>query len=541
MFTLFHTVRYMKPIQVINRISRKFVRPKLWPGDMPSIAPAQCPWQVVAALPSALVGDNTVCFLNEEGPLFEWHNPDKSHLWLYNLHYFDDLLAVNARQRADSHSELISHWLTSNPPASGVGWEPYPTSLRIVNWVKWLLQGHQSQGHQPVPGMLSSLFQQTHVLRQQLEYHLQGNHLLANAKALVFAGCFFEGPVAQQWLHKGLALLERQHEEQLLADGAHFELSPMYHSIILLDVLDLIQLAECYPDSQLSDYKQAFSDRAMAMLQWLKGMLHPDGEIPFFNDATFGIAPAPAAIFDYARHLGVACGNAVAATHYYQSSGYIALRDDEQTALLDVAAIGPDTIPGHAHADTLSFEWSLYGQRVLVNSGISEYGISDERLRQRGTAAHNTVVVNGLDSTEVWSGFRVARRARPFDVALTELAGSQTVVASHSGYHRLKPKVTHTREWQMKPGSLLISDNLRGSCDKAVAYLHIHPAVVVTENTSGGYCLTLPDGRCCDVRFKNGRARLDNSTWHPEFGLKQPNKRIAIVFADQTLETEITY
>lgn len=536
MFKLFHTVRYLKPIQVINRISRKFARPKLWADGIPSIVPAQCSWQVVAALPSVLVGDGRVCFLNEEGPLFEWHNPDKSHLWLYNLHYFDDLLAVNTQQRVDSHGELIRHWLSNNPPATGVGWEPYPTSLRIVNWVKWLLQGNH-----PVPGMLASLFQQAHVLSQQLEYHLQGNHLLANAKALVFAGCFFEGPVAQAWLQKGFALLERQHQEQLLADGGHFELSPMYHSIILMDVLDLIQLGQCYPNSALKHSVGPLTDSASLMVRWLKGMLHPDGEIPFFNDATFGIAPAPAAIFDYARHLGVVCGNAIAATRHSQPSGYIALRDYEQTALLDVAAIGPDSIPGHAHADTLSFEWSLYGQRVLVNSGISEYGISDERLRQRGTAAHNTVVVNGQDSSEVWSGFRVARRARPFDVALTELAGSQTVVASHSGYHRLKPKVTHTREWQVKQGSLLITDNLRGSCNKAVAYLHIHPTVVVTENTSGGYCLALPDRRCCEINFKNGRATLDNSTWHPEFGLKQPNKRIAILFEDQILETEIRY
>ncbi|MBL4782701.1 MAG: alginate lyase family protein [Porticoccaceae bacterium] len=536
MLKLFHTVRHLKPIQVINRISRKFTKPKLWTGDIPSSMPASCSWQAIANLPSTLVGDDTACFLNEEGPLYEWHNANKSHLWLYNLHYFDDLLAEGTQQRSHAHGQLITHWLAANPPATGVGWEPYPTSLRIVNWVQWLLLGNP-----PVPGMLASLYQQTHVLNQQLEYHLQGNHLLANAKALVFAGSFFEGPVAEEWLQKGLALLDRQHREQLLADGAHFELSPMYHCIILMDILDLIQLGQCYPNGVLSRSVHSLTESASAMLLWLKGMLHPDGDIPFFNDATLAIAPSPAAIFDYAGVLGVACASEKAAKHYYQPSGYIALRDDAQTALLDVAAIGPDTIPGHAHADTLSFEWSLYGQRVLVNSGISEYGLSAERLRQRGTAAHNTVVVNGQDSTEVWSGFRVARRARPFDVQLTELPDYTKVIASHSGYHRLKPKVTHTREWQIQPGSLLIKDSLLGACDKAVAYLHIHPDVAVTENRAGAYTLTLTDGRSCEMRFKHGRASLEDSTWHPEFGLSQPNKRIAILFEEQTLETEISF
>ena len=80
-------------------------------------------------------------------------------------------------------------------------------------------------------------------------------------------------------------------------------------------------------------------------------------------------------------------------------------------ALLDVAPVGPDYLPGHAHADTLSFELSLFGQRVLVNSGTSQYEAGPERSRQRGTAAHNTVIVDGHDSSEVWAGFRVARRA----------------------------------------------------------------------------------------------------------------------------------
>ena len=63
------------------------------------------------------------------------------------------------------------------------------------------------------------------------------------------------------------------------------------------------------------------------------------------------------------------------------------------------------------HADNLSFEWSLGEQRVLVNSGTSLYGVSSERHRQRKTKSHNTVEIDGFDSSEIWSGFRVARRA----------------------------------------------------------------------------------------------------------------------------------
>jgi len=98
---------------------------------------------------------------------------------------------------------------------------------------------------------------------------------------------------------------------------------------------------------------------------------------------------------------------------HLSDSGYIRIQSGDAVALLDVAPIGPDYLAGHGHADTLSFELSLFGQRCIVNPGVSRYGTGAERLRQRGTAAHSTVAVDGQNSSEVWGGFRVARRARP--------------------------------------------------------------------------------------------------------------------------------
>src|SRR5690606_4780416 len=113
-----------------------------------------------------------------------------------------------------------------------------------------------------------------------------------------------------------------------------------------------------------------------------------------------------------------------------------------------MAPVGPDYLPGHAHADTLSFELSLFGQRVLVNSGTSCYGHGSERIRQRGTTAHNTVVVDGADSSEVWSGFRVARRARAINPEVHDHQGLEAS-CSHDGYHRLPGRVTHHRRWRL--------------------------------------------------------------------------------------------
>ncbi len=108
----------------------------------------------------------------------------------------------------------------------------------MVNWIKWFLAGAS-----PEPEWLDSLADQVRVLERRLEFHLLGNHLLANAKALVFAGFFFEGPDAQRWLYRGRTILDSELPEQVLPDGGHFERSPMYHAIILEDLLDLENLS----------------------------------------------------------------------------------------------------------------------------------------------------------------------------------------------------------------------------------------------------------------------------------------------------------
>ena len=395
-------------------------------------------------------------------------------------------------------------------------------------------------GNSSVDGMDASLVEQSHALSQQVEHHLLGNHILANAKALVFAGTYFESKAADRWLQVGLKLLEEQLAEQVLKDGAHFELSPMYHSIILMDVLDLVQLGQLYPGSEIDQRASSLHSTAAIMASWLEGVLHPDGQIPFFNDAAFGISPPPLQILDYAHTLGVVRPLADRGLHHYDASGYVAINQAEQFAVLDVANVGPDYIPGHAHADTLSFEWSLKGQRVLVNSGTSVYGLSEERLRQRQTAAHNTVVVNGQDSSEVWSGFRVARRARPFAVETGQSDNGVFVKASHDGYKRLRPGVVHQREWQVSPGLLEVTDTLTGKFESAVAYFHLHPAVNASL-IGGAIKLLLPDGTRCRLVVDGGEVQLEDSTWHPEFGLSEPSKRVAVKFLGPKICTSLRY
>jgi len=482
-----------------------------------------------------MVAEDSFAFLNETRSVatkVAWNDPVVDKLWLYNLHYFDDLNSEGADERHEWHARLIERWIDENPPGYGNGWEPYPSSLRIVNWIKYALGGGTLSSR-----AIASLAVQVRFLCERLEFHLLGNHLFANAKALVFAGAFFAQEEAEAWLAKGLTILRHQLPEQILSDGAHFERSPMYHAIILEDLLDVKNVGNAYGLDTIIK-----AETISKMQGWLAAMCHPDGEIAFFNDAALGIAPSMTVLNGYAERLGCPVRQAPSeALLRLTESGYLRLQKGAAVLLIDAAPVGPDFLPGHAHADTLSFELSLHGRRVIVNSGTSCYGSGAERQRQRGTAAHNTLVIDGQDSSEVWGGFRVARRARVGSVEVAETANETRVTASHDGYRRLPGGNVHRRSWSLNGVSLVIEDEIVGMFDHADVYFHLHPEMVVLDSSDDVVRLRSSGGCVVTVHVQGGRIRVESGTWHPYFGVSMPNIGLVAQLGGGKISTCITW
>lgn len=532
-----HTLRYLKPQQLVARVWFRLYKPAPSKNAPPQVRKINGEWVRPAAREPSLAQDMHFLFLGVHGSLADvgWDGPQRDKLWRYNQHYFDDLNAQGAADRAIWHQELLSRWVKDNPPVSGTGWESYPTSLRIVNWIKWSLAGNCLSA-----AGVHSLAVQARWLRSRLEWHLLGNHLFTNAKALIFAGLYFEGTEASDWLRCGCEILRRELPEQILADGGHFERSPLYHALTLEDLMDLKNLSRAYVNSdEIAHLLPVLEPSVLPMLRWLRTMCHPDGELSFFNDSAFGIAPTLSELGDYAARLGFDVGESrmpessnfdsqiSPKVTLLQPSGYIRVDASCASVLLDVALVGPDYQPGHAHADTLSFEFSAFGHRIFVNSGTSVYGIGNERLRQRGTAAHNTVIVDGKNSSEVWSGFRVARRARPVDLFIEESADRVGVSCAHTGYQQiLSPPVTHAREWKIMPSELAIVDHLSPICSldtqTANARYHLHPAIIVIpEDSPFRLTLRLPAGQ--EIQLSASAPLVSEpATWHPRFGVSEP-------------------
>lgn len=524
-FRLWRTIRHLRLSQLYGRLSFKFFRPRPNLLVAPSRRTILVPWCPAAQRDPSLTETGGFIFLNEEGSLKKngWDDPTKSKLWLYNQHYFDDLNAHDAVKRTVQHRALIIDWISTNLPGRGTGWEPYPTSLRVVNWIKWILAGNN-----PEPQMLWSLAVQTRWLSCRLERHLLGNHLFANAKALVFAGLFFDGPEAHGWLKLGKTILEEEISEQILCDGGQFELSPMYHALAVEDILDLINIARVFKQDNLAE---TCGKRVSLMLRWLVTMTHPDGTLASFNDTASGIAPTVSSLLRYAKTLGFATASSSPNLVHLTSSGYARLEKNPAVLITDLAKIGPDYLPGHAHADTLSFELSLHGKRVIVNSGTSVYGLSPERLRQRGTAAHSTLTVDDQNSSEVWSGFRVGRRARPLDVRVGDNGAALWAEGAHDGYRYLKGRPLHRREWQLTPTGLRVCDIVESRC--------LHKINVCFHLAEGYQAIITPDGKISVMEKQGSEAfvfvasgattSVLESTLHPQFGKTVPNQVICLL------------
>ena len=449
-----------------------------------------------------------------------WSATGAGHLWLYHLHYFDELSAPDDQSRAEWRTELVNRWIRENPPWQGVGWDPYPTSLRAVNWIKWHLRGNRLSDQ-----ALGSLAAQLSWLESRLEYHILGNHIIENAKALCFGGCFFSGAEASRWWDVGCRLLQRELDEQILADGGHFELSPMYHARVLENILDLVNLQRTYRRSVEVELEEV----AARMLRWLSIMSHPDGRIALFSDSAFDQAADLEQLAAYGERLEIARpGVPDASMHMLPSSGYCRVGIGRLVGLLDVAAIGPDYLPAHGHADALTFELSLDGSRIVVDAGTGTYEDCAERWSQRSTAAHNTVEIDGESSSQIWKSFRVGRRARVEVLDVIALDEYCRVVAQHDGYARLRRGLLHRRAWEFEPDALTLTDTMLGHNRHDVAWrLLFHPSVSVEAVGESEFSIIRENRRIARIAADPALVyTIEQARYHPRFGSSETAVRL---------------
>lgn len=460
-----------------------------------------------------------------------WFPPQASALWVFHLHYHDWLADLHAADDLATARKLLVDWMEACGHWHPLAWHPYPLSLRLVNWLThaaWVLGEKQTKDwdDEAAGAFRELLLVQAKHLARNCEVWLGGNHLIKNLKALVYAGACLPGQEAL--LVQGLSTLLRELPRQVHPDGGQVEASPWYQAQVLADVVDVaavLRKAGGVP-ARLQD----IMERMAAALEMYR---HADGGLALFNDGAVGDV---AYLDKLLKRAGAGEPPVV-----LPQTGYVRMQRGASVVLLDVGKVGPDENPGHAHADTLSFEWSLAGkpgaERVVVNGGTYAYQHRQRNLF-RGTPMHSTVVVDGGDSAEVWGVFRVGRRPRVAGHSIKNpQEGDMAVQGWHDGYaHK---GVTHTRTMVLADdGKTLRGEDVvefsrgwrlwRKPPAKVVARFHLAPGCTCRLLDADSAEITTAKGRTIHLKVRGGRLDVQDGQHAPQFGVLEGNKVIVL-------------
>jgi hypothetical protein len=491
-----HATSYLQPRQVLYQVRRRVLPRRL--QERVSLRHPVRPMTLASAVsrPPTYLGNGQFSFLNRKedlGSNIDWQARGLPRLWQYNLHYFDYLNQPNLDY--DTGLSLITSWINHHPPQSNaVGWEPYPISLRLINWIKFLTTWHKTIP----PYVIESLLLQTLNLQNQIEYHIGGNHLWANGKALWYAGTFLgEDGLADL----GKKIVTEELQEQFLADGGHFELSPMYHALLTEDLLDLVNLCQQVTEKDNRKALMRLKAAASRALGWLGAIVDDHGQIPLLNDAAYGIAAPYKELESYSQLLGVAADLGkiplvmVGSWSGKNLSGYVVLHHGPLRLLWDTAPLGPDHLLGHAHCDMLSILVNFEGKSILTDTGV----------------------LDGMEQAEMWKSFRVGRRGYPKPLVFE----GQRLRCSHTGFAIWRPGMQHERMLTLLDDGFALTDCVTGpEHHRYQAFFHFAPEVHIEALPGQDYLI---DQRLL-VKAWGAEATLTTSMYSPEFGrvLRRP-------------------
>ena len=424
-----HALRVAELRQLGARVARPVRRRRFPAATRASLTPVAGGvefWRSPAFARADLVaGDGEVDVLGASVrfPPADWELPGEPRLCRFHLQYGDEVLGWARQGDVGRAREAVAAWIDANPPRPGDAWHPYVVSQRIGNWVA----ASSLAPELATAELAGSLARQAAYLSRNLERDVLGNHLIANARALVLAGRALEDDAL---LARGLAVLRGEVPRQVLSDGGHYERSPLYHDLVLRDLLEI----------RHATGTGEHDDAIARMSVFSSALRRPDGLPAPFNDAMLELAP----------ELGLP--PAGPGTAVFEETGYVVVRTGATWLAFDCGPPSPAFLPAHAHADALSIQLWHDGRPVVHDPGTFTYEPGAERDWFRSTRAHATASAGGRDQFALWGAFRSGPLPRVRLVSTSPLVAE----ASYGG-------IRHHRELALTASELTIADRMSGT------------------------------------------------------------------------------
>jgi uncharacterized heparinase superfamily protein len=479
--------------------------------------------------------------------------------------------------------DVLLQWIESNPFAHSVNWAcTMEVALRIVTWT-WFFHvfarsaaWSQSKFREQ---FLRSLYLHALFAERNLEKSdINGNHYIADAAGLVFAGAFFgRGASAQRWSASGWEILASELPKQVFPDGVDYEGSIAYHRL----VFEIFLLPALLRNKQSLAVPDSYWARLKKMAEFTAAYSRPDGSVPLVGDADDGrVLPfGGQGINDHRYLLGLAAcsfgpefanlfsgprteafwlfdGLAASlpqasrpsrqpASTAFPDGGFYVLRNERDHVFIDCGPVGLAGRGGHGHNDLLSFEAVLDGVHLITDCGSYVY-TADYAARQRfrSTANHNTPQIDGkeinrISADQLWS---LNNDANFTAVSFQDDVSRATFVGEHTGFSRLQPGIVVRRSIVLEHTchSLNVSDIFTGAAPVQGIQVPFHLSNTVSAHQEGDCILLKATTRSFTVHWNQGwKAEVLRSEVSPTYGVSRQSSKLLFTRI-ATRETELS-
>jgi len=492
------------------------------------------------------------------GLLLDYRDPklvgDIKYVWEVNRHLH---LVTLAQAYALTHDpryfacmrQHLESWFSACPYRMGPNWSSaLEAGLRLINWsAAWQLVGGahadvfgDAEGARFRQCWLESVYQHALFIRAHFSFGSSANnHLVGEAAGLFIAAVTWPmWPAAHRWRAEAAAMLEHEALVQNAPDGVNREQAVSYQRF----ELDLLLLPLFAGRANGHAFSQAYAARIEKMIEFLVSIMDGRGHVPMFGDSddavVLDLAPQRAfcayrsllatgallfrrgdlkrkagALDDKTRWLLGPTADAayrqleqkherVAPRRTFPVGGYYVLgcdfdTDAEIRLVVDAGPLGYGALAAHGHADALAFTLSVGGREFLIDPGTYAYHTHAAwRGYFRGTAAHNTVRVDGRDQSQSGGNFMWLRKATARCSVWRTEPERDVFAGWHDGYRRLPDPVIHRRQIVIdkRARRIVIEDRLQMSDPHDIEmFFHCSDACHV-DRVQDGYAITR-DGR----------------------------------------------
>lgn len=442
--------------------------------------------------------------------------------------------------------EEIKWWIDDNPLMYSVNWKcSMDVAFRAVNWMFALNMIREYEGYDDsfAHTVERSLWQHGFFIRNNLEKTVpySNNHYTSDLVGLLYIGqLFVNSKRGKTWKNFAKKELEREIRRQVLSSGVHYERSVSYHRI-MTEMLS-------YPVYMLERMGDSFSDEVLARIEtmyaYVSNYTKPNGLSPLIADNDDGrFVPLLKRNFSehgYLNNTGSVENRIIAvgshprfccedyASKVYTDANVAITRSDRFYLFINGGGFSGNPNPNqelintHTHNDALSFELSVDGKDIIVDSGSYLYTSNKEKRDEfRSTAKHNTVVVDEEEQNDFVESFRLKKNI--FFNSLQRVGDYY-----EGGYQTVRGKMSHTRAFCTHEDCIELKDVISKDGENHSVTFYFHLASGLTPRVDGNSVVI--DGISISFNQVPKCLNILEDCMSPSFGVLEKNKTIVANF-----------